>query len=790
MYSEYIVSSRKKNLFPECVLLLFLCIMTFSTFVCADQSDRADGMNGFSPDGSSVSTELTGLLGKDINEAASLYGLDNYYDQNALCSDFTVYYNPVAAVEVVDNDHYTLSGIHPLMDIETARKILADAGYEPTRTEDVFVLKQENYYIDLNGMKLENKSVILFHMELPDPGDRTDLAIYLGKPIREVQNALPGLEYEETYVNQEIDDTMQAHYYNDDVSFTATENSQGEYVVSSIRISDNGNAYCIDGFSPSPQPFSGIPAVFILGSGEWYDPLHGVLFNDPSREDESGNIEPGYIFINDYSIYPLPEDEDFEDSDEYYEDDDEYYDDEYYDDGGGYYDESDSYTDEDLFSYSDECVSFEVPEGENNIELQNSEYGLAYVVRFADHDGDIGYRQSRAKVVRIDRDLLYGVGEQGINYPGYESLFFTTLDFTQDGIPEDVNIYEVDCINKGEEYEFIVYYHIQGDFVYTDRYRFIGFDPETGFCMQVYSRCFFPEEYYLDNGFEYSESLDQFKAFYRTFRLRTSISNYDMQQSIAIPRLLHANYRYSTDEEAQEHCLHAARVGNAFLNNELSMEDAVLELEYIQSVFPDDGTEVSLTISLLIEFIRTSQVESIKIVIENLIVMESLDRSEVFEYDWSAHEHEINADSGGYNRPPADLSDAEADWRAVNEAGLVAGEPVSVPGDFYTDGQERYKETGYILPQSATQYLTEDDIAHLTMKGCCYARNEIYARHGRGFNAAELKEYFNSRSWYVNSVSPDAFDEEYTRSVFNEYEYANAYFLLEYEESRGMYFPQ
>ncbi len=139
---------------------------------------------------------------------------------------------------------------------------------------------------------------------------------------------------------------------------------------------------------------------------------------------------------------------------------------------------------------------------------------------------------------------------------------------------------------------------------------------------------------------------------------------------------------------------------------------------------------------------------------------------------------------------PADLANAQADWAAVNAAGMLSGDPITVPGDYYTDSQERYKETGYILPQSATQYLTEEDIAHLTMKGCCYARNEIYARYGRRFNSNELQTYFDSRSWYDGHITPDEFTEEYTKSVFNEYEYANAYFLLQYENEHGMYWPQ
>ncbi len=139
---------------------------------------------------------------------------------------------------------------------------------------------------------------------------------------------------------------------------------------------------------------------------------------------------------------------------------------------------------------------------------------------------------------------------------------------------------------------------------------------------------------------------------------------------------------------------------------------------------------------------------------------------------------------------PADLSTAAGDWEAVNEADLIPGDPVNLPGDFYTDGQERYKETGYILPQSATKYLTEEDIAHLTMKGCCYARNEIYARHDRQFQAVELQDYFNSRDWYTGRIDPVSFTDEYSKTVFNDYEFYNANFLWKYETDHGMYWPQ
>ena len=165
-------------------------------------------------------------------------------------------------------------------------------------------------------------------------------------------------------------------------------------------------------------------------------------------------------------------------------------------------------------------------------------------------------------------------------------------------------------------------------------------------------------------------------------------------------------------------------------------------------------------------------------------------RLKILGYAGSPRIYDSPDDPYDYEDSDTSSADSSDDWDAVYEAGLTAGEPVTVPGDLYTDGQERYKETGYILPQSASQYLTEEDIAHLTMKGCCYARNEIYARHGRLFSASELQTYFDDRDWYEGYIDPDDFDEEYTKSVFNEYEYANAYFLLTYEQEHGMYWPE
>lgn len=85
----------------------------------------------------------------------------------------------------------------------------------------------------------------------------------------------------------------------------------------------------------------------------------------------------------------------------------------------------------------------------------------------------------------------------------------------------------------------------------------------------------------------------------------------------------------------------------------------------------------------------------------------------------------------------------------------------------------------YIIPSSNQKYLSNSDIAHLSLREINYAKNEIYARHGRKFKSPELQRYFGSKSWYYGTIEPDYFDS----SVFNDYERKNAEFLSSVEMS-------
>ena len=102
--------------------------------------------------------------------------------------------------------------------------------------------------------------------------------------------------------------------------------------------------------------------------------------------------------------------------------------------------------------------------------------------------------------------------------------------------------------------------------------------------------------------------------------------------------------------------------------------------------------------------------------------------------------------------------------------------------------QSQPEEEQYILPESNTRYLTEKDIEGLSLREINYAKNEIYARHGRKFKSQELQTYFNSKSWYEGKYDPTDFDKNYSSSVLNTYEKKNAEFLSDKEfaiDSKG-----
>ncbi|MCQ4637367.1 YARHG domain-containing protein [Anaerovorax odorimutans] len=80
------------------------------------------------------------------------------------------------------------------------------------------------------------------------------------------------------------------------------------------------------------------------------------------------------------------------------------------------------------------------------------------------------------------------------------------------------------------------------------------------------------------------------------------------------------------------------------------------------------------------------------------------------------------------------------------------------PTEATEESTEKAADGDYILPNSSTEALTDEDLQGLTAEELRIARNEIMARHGRTFNDPELAAYFESKDWYKGTIDPETFD--------------------------------
>ncbi len=84
----------------------------------------------------------------------------------------------------------------------------------------------------------------------------------------------------------------------------------------------------------------------------------------------------------------------------------------------------------------------------------------------------------------------------------------------------------------------------------------------------------------------------------------------------------------------------------------------------------------------------------------------------------------------------------------------------------------------YMIGDSATRYLTAEDLETATDEQLMLIRNEIYARHGYIFKDQHLREFFYCKSWYVPTTASGDFSTE----VFNDMESANVKLIQIYEK--------
>ena len=109
-------------------------------------------------------------------------------------------------------------------------------------------------------------------------------------------------------------------------------------------------------------------------------------------------------------------------------------------------------------------------------------------------------------------------------------------------------------------------------------------------------------------------------------------------------------------------------------------------------------------------------------------------------------------------------------------AGTYAVPSISEPGETAQDPAAEY-----LFYDADQRYLSWEEVSRLSHQAACYAKNEIYARHGRQFVSLELQQYFGSKSWYRGTISPAAFSD----SVFNPVEKANVDLLVQAERFIG-----
>lgn len=118
----------------------------------------------------------------------------------------------------------------------------------------------------------------------------------------------------------------------------------------------------------------------------------------------------------------------------------------------------------------------------------------------------------------------------------------------------------------------------------------------------------------------------------------------------------------------------------------------------------------------------------------------------------------------------------------VNAGGTGSADEKSEMQDSQTteDSQTVQNTEDYIFPNSSSVLLTDAEVSGISKDQLRIGRNEILARHGRRFNDQALQQYFDSKSWYSGTISPDEFDANLD-SRLNDVERANIEIIKKYE---------
>lgn len=113
----------------------------------------------------------------------------------------------------------------------------------------------------------------------------------------------------------------------------------------------------------------------------------------------------------------------------------------------------------------------------------------------------------------------------------------------------------------------------------------------------------------------------------------------------------------------------------------------------------------------------------------------------------------------------------------ISEVLAVCSDSATPSADYETSSSE------FILPDSGSHIYSASELQPLSKRELTLARNEIFARYGRGFNDPDIRQYFESKSWYRQRYTADEFDA-LLPSPLSPIEQQNVDTILEVENSK------
>ena len=140
-------------------------------------------------------------------------------------------------------------------------------------------------------------------------------------------------------------------------------------------------------------------------------------------------------------------------------------------------------------------------------------------------------------------------------------------------------------------------------------------------------------------------------------------------------------------------------------------------------------------------------------------------------------------------------SATKADQLGAQTAATAQGTRYITYDDDCSDARTRYVSTttcelspsccsgDYILPDSSTRVYSRCELKNMSLWELYLARNEIYARYGRGFHHQDLRDYFSTKSWYHERYTPEQFES--MSSPLNRVEEKNVATMLSIEKAAG-----